>query len=424
MAPRKFRRTHASIVQTADFLDFLHRGLTPGIPSTLTGLWFSRQAEGTLHLDEAEAKAYRALVDHLDKDFNSQQDISRRAIERLLQDAVFHALDIAGQSTKPFEDRERQAMALLEESLSAPPVRFRCFMPVDGFAFADLPISFGRIRFVRFGASHRRQLAGRGEARRESDRWKLANTIKEGKLWHKPCAVITLAARDSDTARSRARLTTQAVLDEMNFFADLIPYNYAWLRQPGGVASAVESAAIASETSLSLPDQSMGPLGPFAVKQLTKRPWLHRTFRLLSALSRRAKARTVGELLLVSFRWAGRASVESRREQSFLLFAIALEAAILPERQHQELTYRLGIRVARLLGKNPFDRKDIHRSLARLYGVRSTIVHSGDYEVTDEDLGLLRALTKRVLVRLLRRRKGWNERPTALASWLDGLVTK
>ena len=88
------------------------------------------------------------------------------------------------------------------------------------------------------------------------------------------------------------------------------------------------------------------------------------------------------------------------------------------------MTYRLSLRVARLLGRSREQRAEVKKSVADLYDVRSKIVHSGSYEVTDEDLGRLRWLTKTVLLMLLRRRSLWKSSPNELDRWLEGLVTK
>ena len=65
----------------------------------------------------------------------------------------------------------------------------------------------------------------------------------------------------------------------------------------------------------------------------------------------------------------------------------------------------------------------MQKAVRDLYGLRSKIVHSGSYEVTDEDLGQLRTLTKRALIRLLQRKSAWQEKPKTLDDWFDGLLS-
>ncbi len=114
--------------------------------------------------------------------------------------------------------------------------------------------------------------------------------------------------------------------------------------------------------------------------------------------------------------------VERKRELAFLLFAIALETSVLP-RQGQRLSYRLRRRVARLLDKRAGRRKEIEDMAKTLYNVRSKIVHSGSYEVTDNDLGTLRSLTTAVLVRLLRQRRLLKAEARGFEDWWETLVS-
>ena len=413
------------LAYVGDFIRSIHKNLSPGIPDGHSGFWISGHDEGSLFLDGADHVAYTATVGRLVDDFASTGDLSRRSVEQYLQDSLFHSLDIRRKREKPFDERVNQALVDLQQRLCSPPLSYRCFVPVHGFAPKDLPFSFGGIRFVRFGQSHLRQLlkplrvGTKLKAFRRS-----VSELKDSELWGNPCAVVEVKARDFDSATVRARVATRAAVDSVNFFGDLIPYNHGWLYLPAEGARAHEIAPIVSSGGQVLLSHTVvGPVAPFSLENLRKNTRVLRHLLALSALSRIATRKTAGEVLLTSFRWAGRASVEPKREQSFLLFAIALEAAALPE-HNQELTYRLSLRVARLLGRSREQRAEVKKSVAALYDVRSKIVHSGSYEVTDEDLGRLRWLTKTVLLSLLRRRSLWRSSPNELDTWIEGLVTK
>ena len=104
--------------------------------------------------------------------------------------------------------------------------------------------------------------------------------------------------------------------------------------------------------------------------------------------------------LLAAAQWAGQATVERRRESSFLLHAIAFETLLLPERDVQGSGYRLSLRGALLLGKTPDRRAALLEDIADLYAKRSRIVHAGSYDVTDADLVRLRGIMKGLLLRL------------------------
>ncbi|MEK6209380.1 MAG: hypothetical protein AABM64_03255 [Pseudomonadota bacterium] len=414
-----------TLAYVGDFIRSIHKNLSAGIPDGHSGFRISRHDEGSLFLDEADLVAYTATVGRLVDDFSTTGDLSRRSVEQYLQDSLFHSLDIRRKREKPFDERVNQALVDLHKRLCSPPLSYRCFVPVHGFAPKYLPFSFGGIRFVRFGQSHLRQLLKPIGTGAEFNAFRSdVSDMKESELWGNPCAVVEVKARDFDSAMVRARVATRAAVDSVNFFEDLIPYNHGWLYLPAEGARAREIAAIvSSEGQVLLSHAKVGPIAPFSLENLRKDPRVLRQLLALSALSRIATPKTAGEVLLTSFRWAGRASVEPKREQSFLLFAIALEAAALPVR-NQEITYRLSLRVARLLGRSRERRAEVTKSVADLYSVRSKIVHSGSYEVTDEDLGRLRWLTKTVLLRLLRRRSLWKSSPHELDRWIEGLVTK
>lgn len=408
-----------------DFVRGVHKNLAPGIPDGHSGVWISKRDEGSLFLDEADRVAYTATVGRLVDEFAKTGDLSRRSIERYLRDSLFLSLDIQQKRTKPFEERLKDALGELRNRLRSPILSYRCFVPVHGFAPKDLPFGFGGIRFVSFGRSHQRQLLKPIAKGSTSKSFRsLVGELKERELWGNPCAVVDVKARDFDSAAVRARVATRAAVDSINFLDELIPYNHGWLYLPAEGASALEIAPIvSSDGQVLLSHARVGPIAPFSLENLRKDRRALRHLRALSALSRMATPRTAGEVLLTSIQWAGRATVEPKRELSFLLFAIALEAAVLPE-HNQELTYRLSLRVAGLAGRSREQRAEMRRVVVDLYGVRSKIVHSGSYEVTDEDLGRLRWLTKSVLLGLLRHRSLWRSSLSELGTWFEGRVTK
>jgi uncharacterized Ntn-hydrolase superfamily protein len=138
----------------------------------------------------------------------------------------------------------------------------------------------------------------------------------------------------------------------------------------------------------------------------------------ISAVSRMLKEKKGGlqEKLLSAIQWAGRATTDNRKEEAFLLYAIALESLILAENEKDELLYRLRTRTSHLLGEGIESRKKIYKRLGDLYGIRSQIVHSGKYQVTDSDLGQMRFLTKNCILRVL------TEEPFTSFESIDDLV--
>jgi hypothetical protein len=90
--------------------------------------------------------------------------------------------------------------------------------------------------------------------------------------------------------------------------------------------------------------------------------------------------------------------VASKKEEAFLLYMIALESLILGASASSEITFQLKLKTAHLIVKVSDKRKDLMRRLARLYGIRSTIVHSGSFQVTDAELEEIGLITKKALL--------------------------
>ena len=63
--------------------------------------------------------------------------------------------------------------------------------------------------------------------------------------------------------------------------------------------------------------------------------------------------------ILSALQWAGRAAVEERREEAFLLYAIAIESLLLGGKSHVEVTERLAVRGAHLLSGDPKARENV-----------------------------------------------------------------
>ena len=64
----------------------------------------------------------------------------------------------------------------------------------------------------------------------------------------------------------------------------------------------------------------------------------------------------------------------------------------------------LSLRVARLLGSNTRERKEIMKKTKKLYDIRSKIVHSGHYEVAEEEYVAVYGITQRTILGLLANR--------------------
>jgi hypothetical protein len=397
-----------------EFIRAVNANLSGGTTEELAGLLMSRWGEGSLILDDKEAAAYRSTVDRLNRDFVRQEDLSRRSVERSLEEALFHALDLQQTSGKTFDQRLQEGLKALRAQLNSAPVEFQVLVEVQGLAAKDLPFALGTVRFVKFG-SRQRSILLQGQSK--GSKRTLVTTVE--KLDGKVCAQIKVAARDFDAARSIARREARTAIDCVNFFVDLIPYNHCWLYFSAEGASVAEITPAREATGqVHVGLDRRGPALSYSVEHLRQSSPLLADFRRLGTLYRLAKPKTAADCLLTAFQWAGRATVEPKREESYLLYAIALETAILPT-ENAELTYRLSTRVAAILGRSRQQRSEMRRTIGHLYAIRSQVAHSGYLEVTEQDLGTMRLLTKRTLLRLVRRRGLWAKNLPDYNAWLE-----
>jgi hypothetical protein len=107
------------------------------------------------------------------------------------------------------------------------------------------------------------------------------------------------------------------------------------------------------------------------------------------------------ERLISAIRWAGKGSITRNRENAFIFYAIALEALLLGQTHKEQLSYKLRLRVAHLLGLKNSSRSKIRDRVSKLYSIRSKIVHCGSNKLSQSDLEELRIITQSCIIRLL-----------------------
>lgn len=413
-----------------EFIRSIHRNLVPQGSSGPAALWLSQVDEGTLLLSDTEATEYSDVASRLFEQFVKKEEMSRRSAERYLQKALFDALDLRSRSSIPFEQRLASAVAQLRSQMMEAAENYTCYVPVGGLDTDGLPCQLGKLRFVVLNEAQLRRLSRSGK--REpvqgaigSQAWVFSD-LNRTDSWAKAAAIAQVKAKDFSAALYLARRDVRGALDVLNFFSDLVPYSYGWVYFPTEAAPILSGAPIQrADGALQVKFTREGPQQPFSLKKLKELEILRPAFRRIHYLMRNEPRSALAELLLASIQWAGRASVESSREQAFLLFAIALETLVLPDSDSQELNYRLRIRVAHLLGSHRGQRAELSSTVRRLYKIRSQIVHSGSYQVTDDDLGQLRSITKRSIFRVLLHRKISQLRTgKELAEWFEARVLK
>ena len=190
--------------------------------------------------------------------------------------------------------------------------------------------------------------------------------------------MIEIKALDTNAAKTAAVKELSLTLNIINFYSDLIPY------QDGHVYLPSESQSVSINVPIIThgikPNFKFGyeRVGPFMLISLTKLLEIDKKrnmgFSKVNNLLLK-KRNDLEEKIISAIRWAGKATIENKREEAFLLYAISLESLILLDNEKDELTFRLRTRVAHLLGNSIEKRKAISKRMNNLYDTRSKIVH-------------------------------------------------
>lgn len=381
-----------------------------------------RPGEGALFLTDDEKRQYHTTLQKLVAKLASNEDLSESTISNALQDAIFESLDVGGSRSDDFSARLDKAILKITKLASLPTEAHKCLIEVAGLAPESLPANFGKVRFINFNKHQLQKLRRQVLLKRPENpaRWQFVSDDAMSML---DCCfgVVTVDARDSKAALAIADRRIHNTVDALNFFADMIPYNHGWVFLPGDREQRGTTSVTTKRDGSYYFDMSRTrPLGRFSIDRLRGTTSARGLVKSVSQLLRKDR-NEMEELLLAAVQTAGRATVATRPEESFLLFAIALESLILP-RKGFELTHRLSLRVARLLAKDTSSRIRHSKEIRDLYGIRSKIVHSGSYEIDNTDLSAVRIYTKKVIATMLtnaRVRACTTKRE--LADWLEQL---
>ena len=385
-----------------DFLQTLADNLSPVSPDKIRGFpSFMHQDEGSLFLSDEEAQQYRRTVTRLNRILAPEEDLSESTINAALRGAVFESLDLQGRRGGDFASRLDAAVDKIATLASLSVEDYDCLVEVCGLDTKALPARFGSVRFVHFNQYQLRKLrrSALPAGHRDAERRRFVHDTTD-RLSDHCFGIARVRARDAEAARALATRRVRGTMDCVNFFTDMVPYNHGWLFLPGErERRPTMSAAIKPDGSLWCNTSRTHPIGLFSFGKLRRVRRLRSTVTRVTG-SLREQRDPVEELLLTSVQIAGRATITRRSEDSFLLYAIALESLVLPQ-VAGELTHRLSQRVARLLAGDKHTRIECSKEVKRLYSMRSRIVHSGSHEIDVRDLDAMRIYAKQVILTML-----------------------
>ncbi len=393
------------------------------------GLLFGHNDEGVLVLNREETNEYWECLDELyysrlhysrlHYSRETHKHHSKRAVELLMQKAILRALDTNHlRSDRSFNDRLRESINELRDKLMASLMDWVVHMRIEGLAPEGLPYKFGKVNFWVADENNLDELKKPYNAiidgRTDPPETKLSlktefeNSIKEHFLGF-PIASVKISACDGEAACSAARRELRLTMDVINFYSDILmctPGLGSQLRFVGELQPTSELllAFGINPSFFYLSHKFVGPLTPVSFKKVKLVEEAESVgFYRINEILAKDNRNSLEEKILASIQWAGRATVErqQRPEDAFLHYAIALETIILGRQENVELSYRLSMRTALLAGDTPENREKIKKEVRDLYNIRSKIVHSGHYEVTDIDVEKIRVLTYTCIMRIL-----------------------
>jgi hypothetical protein len=419
------KETKVALVQVRNLIERLRAaaGRPPKAESSARGgLFFLYRNLGGIRLTGAEAEHYGRCLDTLIGLQGTNPNLrvtSDAAVEELLRKTILRSLRLR----RPTEPRERfvrrvnREVRSLGRALVAAPEEWELCVPIHGLAPAMLPLRFGGVEFVA-GSQAAAESATRPivEVRSESKRVTTKRQVEEGLLPRErqekinllkvgPLATVSVLATDHNAAVQRGLEHVRRTLGILTFFAgffDPMRHRYRAFVAPEGqrqklhwvVRSVSSGRANAGWANPKVMPVARIDIGTDRAREIG----LPRADQMLA----NRQPTDLEMRILTSLAWAGRAHAEYRREQSFMLLAIALESLLTKATARSGVTERLCRRVAHILGTSPKVRRDIFQDVEKLYKVRSILVHTGDStELTDEDLGTLESLVDGVLARVL-----------------------
>jgi len=369
-------------------------------------LYFEHQGLGGLHLNYEEFLQYRKCLRDLVESSVKADDLSLRTVERGFQEALLKALNPDNCSISD-DSRINEILENLKQKLTAKRTPYRCFIPVCGIKEKGLPFSIGQVEFAVFDDSlvdRFKEIVEKHKIQRDF-KWEELKEDIDRSFYKKTCSLVVVEAKDYEAAQVIAITKLRRVLDILNFFSTLVLFNLnAWTYLPGDLEPYLFETIILNENdgaSYNIGSKSIGPLQELEISQIIELDKNDNIgFDYIIKLLNKNNLNKFEQALITAIQWAGRAVISSRREEAFLLYAIALESIILVDNPKTELSYRLRIRIAHLITEKPENRSEVVNIVKDLYDLRSKLVHDGKYEITDLDIDSMRSICIKCIKRL------------------------
>jgi hypothetical protein len=361
--------------------------------SSPTFLQSGQMILGPLQLLAEEADAFNDVVATIyELTIAKKELIGLPATESLIQTAIVDGVDVQKLSHEPdFEIRLAAALSELKIALSQEAKDWTVYHEVRGVVPDGLPFRVGKVDFSVVDDSL-------GAAIRSSKISSAVESQAQGKIFGKA----TVKAQESSAASLLALKQVRSAVDVVNFFLDVLGAPHQFLFLPGDRQMAHTTSFVLRESRLTNTSSTIpGPVAPMYLGYIKESVARRSGFDRASSLFGKQNRNAFEDRILASIQWAGRAAVDERPEEAFLLFVIALESLLLKKDIFGELRFRFALYGSHLLVKTFDIRKRVFDDLGDAYDKRSQIVHSGSTQVAITELRRIHTYVRDAILAVL-----------------------
>ena len=162
----------------------------------------------------------------------------------------------------------------LKQKITAKRITYRCYIPICGISEGGLPLSIGQIEFIVFDdllVNNFQERVAKHPIEKEA-KWEMLKNNIDTNFYKKVFSVVTVEAKDNESAQVIAIKKTRKILDILNFFSALVPYNpNAWAYLSGDSGSHWFETIILNENdgvSLNIGRKRLGSLQKLEIPRI------------------------------------------------------------------------------------------------------------------------------------------------------------
>jgi Apea-like HEPN len=397
-------------------------GQPDAVPSGRGGMFVFDRRLGALRLTGAKAQHYGRCLEGLIALQGGNPTVratSYSAVEELLKKTILRSLRPnrpPGEPRARFKRRLDRETSALRKQLSAAPKEWRLSVPAYDIERTMLPMTFGGVEFAEGTEAaelvtapivnfrpHPRRAAKKVKEEQgyiRQDRRKMITIFER-----QPIATVRVFATDVDAARRLGLERIRKAVDILTFFAGFftqMKHRFRAFVAPEGQRQDLHSLVSEVGTGRCNWGRSSPKARPLSGININSSRSTEIGFPMVDEMLSKEKPSDLETRLLTAMSWAGRAHAQHRRDQAFMIFAVALESLLTKPSARSGVTDRLCRRVAHIISTSPEAGKAIFGDAQSLYRIRSILVHTGESAgLTDEDLDTIEELVDRTVTVVL-----------------------